>query len=222
MKRFFPVIHIQNEEQSLKNAILAQKAAANGIFLIHHGGDNELLLEVAEFIHKKLPDLWIGINALGMKMADVFNSPSWVNGFWNDNAGINMARGEISISVAQNIQESRKNSGHKAEYFGGFAFKYQPLIPINKLEEATTRASEFLDVVTTSGNGTGVAADLEKVKLIKKGLLKGKRLGIASGITPENIKEYLPYVDDFLVASGISLDEYNIDKQKLINLINKL
>ena len=41
-------------------------------------------------------------------------------------------------------------------YFGGVAFKYQR--PVDDLAEATTKASRFIDVVTTSGAGTGHAA----------------------------------------------------------------
>jgi predicted TIM-barrel enzyme len=43
-------------------------------------------------------------------------------------------------------------------------------------------------------------------------------LAIASGITPENIEKYLPYVDYFLVATGISktFDEFDPEKRKLL------
>ena len=42
-----------------------------------------------------------------------------------------------------------------------------------------------------------------------------ERLAIASGVTPDNIGDYLPYVDHFLVASGISQDFHTLDPAKV-------
>jgi hypothetical protein len=45
---------------------------------------------------------------------------------------------------------------------------------------------------------------------------------VASGVTPENVHVYAPYVDAILVATGINLPEdfYNIDKTRLLRLID--
>lgn len=40
------------------------------------------------------------------------------------------------------------------------------------------------------------------------------RLAVASGVTPENVQDYLPYVDDFLVATGISKNFHTLDPEK--------
>lgn len=42
----------------------------------------------------------------------------------------------------------------------------------------------------------------------------GTPIAIASGITPENVVEYLPFVDAYLVSTGISADFYNFDFKK--------
>lgn len=49
-------------------------------------------------------------------------------------------------------------------------------------------------------------------------------MGLASGITAENVSSFLPYVDCFLVATGISRDFHNLDESKvkqLVDLIRK-
>ena len=46
-------------------------------------------------------------------------------------------------------------------------------------------------------------------------------LGIASGITPDNVRAYTPYVTWFLVASGISVDFHNLSPE-LVKSLNDL
>jgi predicted TIM-barrel enzyme len=52
-----------------------------------------------------------------------------------------------------------------------------------------------------------MAADVAKIKTMRAAI-GDHPLAIASGITPGNVHLYLPYVDCFLVASGIS-DSYS-------------
>ena len=68
---------------------------------------------------------------------------------------------------------------------------------------AASLASHFMDVITTSGDATGVAANLHKIKAMRASC-GNAAMAIASGITPANASKYIPYVDCFLVATGIS------------------
>jgi predicted TIM-barrel enzyme len=48
-------------------------------------------------------------------------------------------------------------------------------------------------------------------------------LAVASGITPENVDQFLPYVDCFMVSTGISKSFHDLDPVKthqLATLIN--
>ena len=67
-----------------------------------------------------------------------------------------------------------------------------------------------MDVVTTSGPGTGQVAHVEKIRIMKESL-GDFPLAIASGINPDNILEYLSYSDCFLVATGISRSFEELD-----------
>src|SRR5438477_29238 len=71
------------------------------------------------------------------------------------------------------------------------------------LAAAARAAAASMDVVTTSGPGTGQAAAPDKLRRMKEAL-GVTPLAIASGVTPENVGGYLPWVDCFLVATGIS------------------
>jgi len=198
-KRFLPVIHVESFRQTYHNTQLALDAGADGVFIINHGSSAESLIDVADRLLNKLPLLWLGVNCLGRKADEILRIiPTDVKGLWSD--GNNDKVRDVKALLHSGI-----------EYFGGVAFKYQR--PVKDYAEAAKLATAYMDVVTTSGPGTGVAAPISKIMAMKKSI-GSHRLGIASGITPLNIIDYLPYVDDFLVATGISLDFHNLDFDK--------
>lgn len=235
MKRLLPVIHILNEKQAVEQASLCNDLGL-GCFLIHHRRDYITLFHVAEKVHEQLPDMWIGVNALDLSPLELWEkSPDWVKGIWVDNGGVVEIDGNIDTTEASEVQRlaidnyrEETNKKYLAEYFGGFAFKYQA--PVTKLQEGAMWAALHFDTVTTSGTGTGIAADLEKVKVIRDGIDESKRmfsnkarLGLASGVSLENVDQYLPYVDDFLVSTSLhGEDEYHFDKDKVEKLRDKI
>ena len=78
-----------------------------------------------------------------------------------------------------------------------------------------------MDVVTTSGPGTGQPATREKITRMKRAL-GAFPLAIASGITPENVGDYLEVADCFLVATGISTSFTELDPGRLRELVNRV
>jgi predicted TIM-barrel enzyme len=140
-----------------------------------------------------------------------------VNGLWVDNARIN----ELSVSQpdADEIAIARKASGWKGLYFGGVAFKYQR--HVSDLSASAKIASRYMDVVTTSGPGTGLAANREKIVAMKQAM-DDCPLAVASGITPENVSDYLEVADCFLVATGISRSFTDFDPPAVSRLIDRV
>ena len=179
---------------------IAKEAGADGVFLINHSMSWEQLLCICCCVYARFDDLWTGVNCLSLCPEAVFREvPFSANGVWTDNAGID----EMSEqqTEAERIVAARKKSGWEGLYFGGVAFKYQR--SVDDLARAALVASEYMDVVTTSGPGTGSAASVEKIRTMKEAL-GDYPLAIASGITPENVGDYLDCADCFLVATGIS------------------
>jgi predicted TIM-barrel enzyme len=78
-----------------------------------------------------------------------------------------------------------------------------------------------MDVVTTSGPGTGIAAARAKIVAMKEAV-GGFPLAIASGITPDNVADYLDVADCFLVATGISRSFTELDPEKTRTLIERV
>jgi predicted TIM-barrel enzyme len=213
-----PVIHVESEHQARRNTDLARQAGADGVFLINHFSDYEDLLAIHRRVHGDHPDWWIGVNCLDLDPPETFElATEAVAGIWVDNAGIDEREHEQLL--AEEATAARERSGWEGLYFGGVAFKYQR--PVEDLTRAARLAVRHMDVVTTSGPGTGIAAAREKIVAMKEAV-GGFPLAIASGITPENVGDYLDVADCLLVATGISRSFTELDPVKVRSLIEQV
>lgn len=210
-----PVIHVETADQALRNAEIAQKADCAGVFLINHSIGWRKLLEIAHNVNVAFPKLWLGVNCLDLAPEEVFNRVNHtISGIWVDNAKV-LEHASLQ-DAADRILEARHASGWQGLYFGGVAFKYQR--EVRDLEAAASTASRYMEVVTTSGPGTGQSASREKIAALRRGLGEGP-LAIASGITPENVTQYLDLANCFLVATGISRSFTELDRDRLATLL---
>jgi hypothetical protein len=213
-----PVIHVEREHQARRNADLARQAGADGVFLINHFSGYEDLLAIQRTVSEDHPDWWVGVNCLDLDPPQVFELVTeQVAGIWVDHAGIDERENEQPL--AEEAAVARERSGWGGLYFGGVAFKYQR--PVEDLTRAARLAVRYMDVVTTSGAGTGIAAAREKIVAMKEAV-GGFPLAIASGITPENVGDYLDVADCFLVATGISRGFTELDLDKVCMLIERV
>jgi len=201
-KIVLPVIHVKSLEQAKTNIEICQEYGADGCFLIGHEVSDADLVGIAYELSSDVEDFWMGINCLASSPAEAIQDASFMDGVWTDNAF-----------------NSQIEPGYRGIYFGGVAFKYQRVVC--PLYEACVESKKFVDVVTTSGPSTGKAPDLSKIKMMRE-YLGDHPLAIASGITAENVSQFLPYVDCFLVATGISRNWQEFDPDKLKLLVSKV
>lgn len=213
MVKVFPVIHHLDRETSLEQVQVAKDCGADGVFLIsHHGKDDELVI-VARDAKQLHQDYLIGINLLTRHPmnAAILARDNGLDMVWADDMGVD-SKGcskeamELTAFVACNPS---------VLLFASVAFKYRP--PESNPALAAKNALNAGFLPTTSGNGTGQAPDVGKIALMS-GAVDGN-LAIASGMTPENVSLYAPYLSHILVSTGISMDEYRIDELKLMALI---
>lgn len=201
-----PVIHMINENQVLTNVKICVECDIKKVFLINHVVSVQDLLKCALRVKKEYPTLWVGVNMLGIPTHIALSNPLvGIDGLWCD--------ATITPSQAKSV---RKFHGM---FFGGLAFKYQP--QPSDLKLACEEASLATDVATTSGVGTGKAADVVKIKEIRE-FLGTHLMAIASGVSAQNIDNYKGIADYLLVASSITSSGEMIIKDKLIELKNKL
>lgn len=193
MKRLFAVIHVIGKDQAVRNAALAARSGCDGVFLISHGSMEPIeLLRCVKPCRESIP--YVGVNLLGMSPLSAASSALLydVGAVWTDATYPDPAPSMIEV-------------------FSGFAFKYQPQ-PRDLATEAV-EAARNCHVLTTSGPGTGKPADVDKIKAIRAAI-GDHRLALASGIQADNVEDFLPYVDDFLVATGISKAFTELDEDK--------
>ncbi|MBF0231451.1 MAG: hypothetical protein HQK65_00235 [Desulfamplus sp.] len=222
---FLPVIHPISEEIALKSIETAIKAGADGIFLINQGMSTYEVLALIPEVHLRYKSLWIGINLLGSAPEEVIGlvADLPVSGIWSDNADIDEKSNRQEQPAGKRFQEAREKIGWHGIYFGGVAFKYQRKIPETLLPAAARNASPWMDVITSSGAGTGYAASVEKAKDLRAGAGRHP-LCLASGISSDNVTGFLPYVNCFIVATSIEIDFGVLSEEKtklLCDIIHK-
>lgn len=218
-KIFLPVLHVINEEQMNKNLeIIFDTYNADGVFLINNYCSDEDLYDGFITARNNYKNKWIGINYLGdPRYAINMATELEADGIWFDNGGVI----DDNCKYAEKLNETMKVAGYKGLNFGGTCFKYQQQ-PKN-ISLTVTNACNYMDVVTTSGDGTGKAINLEKLKTIYDASNGNNMIAVASGISPDNVEVIKPYCNIFMANTCISKPKIEIFDEKLVDeLINKI
>lgn len=199
-----PVIHIVKNSQLYNNIDTCIECGIKKIFLINHNGNSttESLINSAVHIKSNF-GLWVGINFLNLTTEEALAIDADFDGLWCD--------ANISSQIAID------NRKFKGTVFGCVAFKYQP--QPTDLEIALNDAKLWMDVITTSGAGTGKQTPVQKVLNFKE-IINEHPMAIASGVSINNISLYNDVVDYLLVASSITDRNEIIQKEKLMELVN--
>lgn len=220
---FLPVIHVEagNEfETGYRGVMTAYGAGADGVFLIemsggtYHGRMTEVIHDVREALARNGIDFPIGANYLNI--AHEPDLPIYeaarlgiIPMIWSDNP-----------HGRQYVEGARANVGWNGIYFGAVAFKYQAPVPIEELP-TVAQAATWMDVPTTSGDGTGIEIDLEKARVFAEAIPQTAR-GIASGVSIENIDQILPHFNAILASTSINSDFHTLDPKKTRELADAI
>ena len=201
-----PVVHVETLDQALRNVEVARDAGADGVFLIAHGESYPVLLDITARVIEQHPGWFVGVNCLDLRPHEVIaHLPAGVQGIWSDNAGV--VPGEPP-AAAERFAAERARCGWAGLHFGGVAFKYQR--QVGTAAEAARAAVGHMEVICTSGPGTGQAMSADKAREMRDAV-GAYPIALASGVTCGNVAEFLPYVDAYLVATGISRSHTELD-----------
>jgi predicted TIM-barrel enzyme len=218
---FFPVIHPVNTKAALRSVGVAVGVGADGVFLIDQGMSAEGVLALAVKLRAQYPTLPVGINLLSSPAAITVRRLASVGAqmLWSDDAGLESPLVPVAFMRAREIAEQ---GGWQGAYFGGVAFKYRAPVALDQIKDIVKKAVPFVDVVTTSGDATGVPPTEEKIRTFRQALGDTHPLAVASGITPKNVDPYLEHVDAFLVATGIESSLGVLDEGLTRDLSDKI
>ena len=220
-KKFYPVIHCIDPYykngigHAIRNTSLAIENGADGVFLIGHGMEYVELLYIYENVRKQFPKVWIGINFLDVSHDTIFHGASFCFD-WSRLSHVAKKCENLNALWIDAMPDERLSLS-SIQIFGGVAFKYlSPHLSGAPLAAACERAIQCVDVATTSGDKTGSAPNVKKLESIK-GHLDGRiPLALASGVSSNNVHEFLETVDIFLVASSICERNPNLGNEEYL------
>lgn len=227
--KVFPVVHINEVEVAATQASLALDAGADGVYLIDHRGVSEdTLFTTFNALDSRRTDSYIGINILQRGPTDAMSliaravQKGWLSrapdALWSDDADEYLHTPGDAKWLKDNNKYIRT-----MRFLGGVAFKYTVSYTDDPLQARTEvdRLRSAVDIVTTSGKGTGHPPSVAKIRAMKDEA-RGP-LAVASGISIENIDEYRGIVDEVLVASSVETEPYSgvFDPDKLSAFIQR-
>lgn len=222
----FPVVHVNEVSQALDQTELVYHTGADGVYLIdHHNHDTALLLQAYNAVVQQNLYNFIGLNFLQLFSAE--NAFSFIDKQFKSG---NVARLPNAIWVDDAIPDRHNLIDLRRErmelrnilYLGGVAFKYTRTYTDDP-KDAAVQAKDlmpYVDVVTTSGKGTGSPPSPDKIRAMKQAI-GDQKLAVASGISSDNINNYAGLFDQLLVSTSIEDEPYSgiFVEKKLKNLI---
>lgn len=218
--KVFPVVHVLNTEQAQAQSNIAFDHGADGIYLISHSSSqgSTNTLRAFEVVKQEHEDEYVGVNLLlngpdtafralksALSQGLITTTP---DGIWVDEAATS-PKDLSSLSVAEKLRNGSSDLAG-IRFLGGVAFKYTRRYTDDPVQAAadTMALAPFMDVVTTSGPGTGFAPTPDKIYAMKQAA-GNKPLAVASGISSDNIHEYGDCIDEILVASSVETEPYS-------------
>lgn len=219
-----PVVHPVGEREALASVRTAADAGCRGVFLINQGMERSQVLQLVRRVRELHPGLWIGVNLLGLRPADALKAAldacdGRIDGLWTDHAGVD---GVSPGAAADELLAARRDARWDGLYFGGVAFKYQRPVPDERLADVAQLAAHYMDVVCTSGPGTGMAASPTKTDAMRRGLGDHGALALASGVTADNVADYGAAVDVFIVGTSLEVSEGQLSAERIQALLARL
>jgi hypothetical protein len=204
--------YIKDTEESFNNGADA---------IVWESSDYKKLDEALAAIKQKYPNKTFGVNFLGpdeklMTYKETFELAKKHNLqiAWTDFSGVDL------------IKEAPETSLHAIDalkpadvfYVSGIHMKYStPLDPEKTIERSALQAMGWLDGIVITGPKTGVATDPMRAKNARS-VIGNHPMGAASGVSAENVKTILPYIDFVLVNTSIADKNHRIIGAKVKDL----
>lgn len=215
-KVLLPVISIVSEDQTTNDVAIAYKSGADGVIIADTFGANPLFLNrIYTSIKRIFDDYWIGLNYLSQNITEAIeHTPDELQGLYVHNLFTHhQARGgAFHESNRKNMRDIQLWNGL---YFGAIELKGK--LETKEVKEIARLTIPNIDVLVVNSGNEHEPPLIENIKALKNEL-GCHSLSISSGINEENIQQFLPFVDCFIVDSSIKKDNGELDRRKVEQL----
>lgn len=208
-------------EQAFADVEASIAGGADAVVLINEWCSLAELEGTVHAVRERYPKLKLGVNYLGdpaepygyresFRLARTYE----LQIVWTDFSGVDLINERAPVDLHL-IQKERPPS---VFYGSGVHMKYSTLQDSKKtIEESALQAMGWVDGVIVTGPKTGVACNPETA-LRARTVIGNYPLGVASGVSPENVHTLRDVLDFFLVASSLQDDGKRIVENKVRRL----
>jgi hypothetical protein len=209
--KIYPIVNYLDRPVAFAQATIASLAGAHGLFLKADNGNDDELVAVAADIKRQYPFLDIGVSLMS-KSAPVAVAMA-------ANSGLDMVWADMGVThkglTSTGMELSRLATSHpRLRLFSSLVIGHHAMEIESAQAANNAKIAGF--VPTASSTEAGAAPNLASV--IRVSTLVAGNLAVASGLTPDNISSYAPYVDHAL-ATGIGIGaggtRININKLRM-------
>lgn len=212
-------------DEALADIDASMEGGADSVVLINEWCSLQELEDTLAGVRKRHPNLTLGVNYLGddkepygfrdsFRLARDFG----LKIVWTDFSGVDLIQEREPIDLHA-IEAERPRD---VFYCSGVHMKYSTLRdPSKTIEQSALQAMGWVDGVIVTGLKTGMAADPEIVRRAKA-VMGDYPLGVASGVSAENVHTIGEWIDFFLVASSLQDDKKRIVRAKVETLARRI
>ncbi len=223
-KQLWVVCYVNQEgknplrDQAVSDIEASMEGGADAVILINEWSSLAELEDTLTFVRPRYPKVPMGVNYLG----DDAEPYGFLDSFrlarehdlkvvWTDFAGVDQINEKPDVDL-QKIEAARY---HPAFYCSGVHMKYSTLRdPSKTIEQSALQALGWVDGVIVTGPKTGIPCDPETAKRAKAAIGQ-LPLGVASGVSPDNVHTIRDFMSFFLVASSLQDERKRIVRSKV-------
>lgn len=233
-KQLWTVIYVESQdlESTLERDVEASFEGGADAVVMEYSKDPAVLERAVAHFRKKYPGAVGGANYLGGE-GDLYG---FKNGFriareyaleivWTDFCGVDQIKELPDVSLHEiESERAKKNAKPGAPdailpfYCSGIHMKYGTLVdPAKSIERSALQAMGWVDGIIITGPKTGVPADPKRAQAVRR-TVGAYPVGVASGVSAQNIATIITQIDFCLVNTSISDSDHRIIAQKVREL----
>lgn len=212
-------------DEAFRDIEASLEGGADAVILINEWSKLHELESTLLQVRKRFPQIPLGVNYLGDESEPYGYKDSFrlsreynLKVVWTDFSGVDQIHEKPDISLHEIASVRDQN----AFYCSGVHMKYSTLRnPQKTIEQSAQQAMGWVDGVIVTGPQTGVPVSPEVVRRARS-VLGEYPLGVASGVSPQNVSLIKNDVQFLLVASSLQDENKRIQKHKVRELVTAL